>query len=123
MSARMKLNPARPLSKRAEAALRKAITERWTHIAKGVPVYGGGLPVCVLCRAYPEQCMGCPILRRTGLVGCLGTPYTDVNAQQNRLLYAKAPLANDPETMRHARRELAFLRRVLREGIAAREKK
>ena len=34
---------------------------------------------CALCQAFPRvDCMGCPVMKKTGQPGCDGSPYIDV---------------------------------------------
>lgn len=70
-----------------------------------------GRSTCACCRRYWNRgCHGCPIFTYTGFDSCKGTPFDDA--------YFDSALG-DVGWRRTARRELAFLRRVLKAGGGA----
>lgn len=69
-----------------------------------------GADSCALCECfYDDMCLGCPVKDKTGLRGCLGSPYEYANG-------AKAKYGLDSEEFKTvAKKELKFLRSLLPE--------
>lgn len=72
--------------------------------AQAVWLEDDGPMTCGLCMLYyDEQCVGCPIARRTGHALCLGTPY-------QKYVHARTLARSNETLLRHAKAELAFLK-------------
>ena len=103
-------------TRRQERALVKSIEEKWKLLVR--PDQPEDEPDCACCDAFfdsgPDKmiCEGCPIAIVSGRAWCEGTPYTD---------WAGTEHGTDDE-LRHARRELRFLKTLLKKGREVREK-
>ena len=91
-------------------AMRKSV-KKWEFIAEWCESHDdsefladGGENTCALCKLYlgetDRECVGCPILDRTGKIGCQETPYVNYRRSGG--------------DSRVARREVAFLKTLLR---------
>ena len=63
---------------------------------------------CALCKLFFQQhdrCKGCPVRKKTGRIGCSGSPYDLVYANSNNL--------DSPQFKAAAKLELEFLRSLL----------
>lgn len=102
--------------KTKKAALKSSI-EKWETIVlylQGTKAYewiGVACEECSLCRLYNEygdsdtvvpDCTKCPVMKKTGLTGCTGTPYD---------LFCDAD--THEKSLRAARREVRFLESLL----------
>ena len=108
-------------------ALRKSII-KWNKIVNGT---GGddGIDNCALCKEYysgqtiRNRCEGCPVLKATGKVECIKTPYQDwTDHLQIVHGIAVLPAKRVPycrTCMKIAREELAFLKSLRTIYIAA----
>ena len=88
-------------------ALKESI-KKWEWLAKhrGSPLPYTDAETCALCNIYisgdKDNCMGCPVMERTGTKSCVGTPYCDYSLA---LDHKEAKLA--------ARAEVKFLKSLL----------
>ena len=82
----------------------KASIEKWERRAAGVHEGTLGAKACPLCNIYNnkpnlyDNCVGCPVFKKTGLRYCSGTPYNKYYAER---------------TVAHAKEEVAFLKSLL----------
>lgn len=88
--------------KSPERALTASI-QKWRHLANMRELTGltvdGGTDTCALCQLfYHRDCKGCPVMWKTGLPACDGSPY---------MRFVKA--RNAPEKRQAAKKELTFL--------------
>lgn len=70
------------MSRKALKALKGSIL-KWENIILG-KTYDRGVINCPLCKLYNNyknnySCEGCPVSKRTGKRGCMGTPYEGWN--------------------------------------------
>jgi hypothetical protein len=101
------------LNKQTLKALKGSI-KKWEAIVAGTGV-DLGCDNCPLCERFllgMGSCVGCPVSEKTGRVACIRTPYGDFASAQP--LDSQHPyVANTPDSRKHARRMLAFLKRLL----------
>lgn len=100
------------MDQRTLEALKGSI-EKWRRIVYEGASNGGpkDCPLCVLFNNREtwfsnKVCVGCPVMEKTGLYGCGGTPYEMLEECEN-------PINSDPEALEHAKAELAFLESLL----------
>lgn len=62
---------------------------------------------CALCQLFPSDCTGCPVMEKTRLEDCEGTPFYAARDA----LYWIGP--RSIEFKKAAKKELAFLKRLL----------
>jgi hypothetical protein len=90
------------------AALKGSI-RKWENIVAGTGV-DKGVFNCPLCELFwDDDCTGCPVSERTGLMNCRGTPYNMWEALTKR----DDATHGDPERIAAAQAELDFLRSLL----------
>lgn len=94
-------------------ALKQSI-EKWERnaIAETPDDYTKGVSSCPLCQLFWERdCVGCPVMDRTGNEFCIGSPY-DEEAHED---WFSAPEDESLRNAAHAaaRAEAAFLRSLL----------
>lgn len=91
----------------------KGSIKKWEGIVAGT-VDNKGAANCPLCQLFntpnkwgqADQCVGCPIMAETGLMGCQDTPYSDYeNAEDED--------PEDEDLQGIAEEELAFLKSLL----------
>ena len=96
-------------------ALIKSI-QKWQDIVDGKNTDAPDSKNCPLCEVfygtYPKQCIGCPVMKRTGISQCQNTPYNAAwrrwdefkinKTEESRLAYIEA-----------AKLELDFLKSLL----------
>lgn len=72
---------------------------------------------CPLCKEFEHHCKGCPVYRKTGQAGCVGTPYDGwVNHQVRFHLIRTSPLQiipGCPECQSHLKDWISFLESLL----------
>ena len=93
------------MNRKTLTALKGSI-RKWEKIVAGTGQNEGpnNCPLCALF--FHNDCRGCPVYEKTGMVGCLDTPYTEYARQE--------VISGDPEkAIKQAERELAFLKRLL----------
>lgn len=62
------------MNKKTAEALEKSI-QKWQKIAAREG-QENGVADCALCALFwVDDCRGCPVMKRTGMWGCQGTPY------------------------------------------------
>lgn len=98
------------MTARARKALKGSI-RKWERIVAGTGIDKGG-DNCPLCTQFANEkngwgCIGCPIAEHTGASDCARTPYSDWSMS---LGYMNT--ADTPERKKHAKRMLAFLKRL-----------
>lgn len=109
------------MNKRTLTALQGSI-EKWRQIANGT-MADMGTDNCPLCHTFyrEKNCRGCPVSAATGESGCVDTPYVAWREEQvltrGALSYALSVgwcvVADTPELVRLAKREVKFLRSLL----------
>lgn len=101
------------LPKSRLAALKASIC-KWKRIVKhlkeddaAVPPWDGGTETCGLCQIYynNRDCDDCPVSRKTGMGGCVGTPY-------HKYQEAKG-YVDKTDGLEAAKAEMAFLKGLL----------
>lgn len=66
---------------------------------------------CPLCQMCGRDCIGCPVMDKTGREGCANTPWEKWDAEFG--FYSDKRMADTPERKRLAQAELDFLRSLL----------
>ena len=105
------------MNKRTLTALKGSI-RKWEKIAAGKGV-SRGADTCPLCwlfntgEDFSVDCVGCPVMLKTGFRHCVGTPYWRFVGLANRHGRGRA---TTPAAKAAARRELAFLKSLLPKG-------
>lgn len=82
-----------PMSPEVLEALRGSIN-KWEAIVAGTGRDNGSrnCPLCqmfVKGRSFNGECVGCPVMVRTGKLGCHGSPYYDVILSQPKTVQAE----------------------------------
>lgn len=104
------------MDQRTLEALKGSI-EKWRRIVYKGASNGGpeDCPLCQLFNTYEhkyglagEKCVGCPVMERTGVSGCEGSPYEKIENS-----FYVDPINEDPKVLKHAKAELAFLKSLL----------
>ena len=107
--------------------------KKWEKIVESTEEKDRGVENCPLCRLFyndfseDEDCMGCPVKEKTGMYGCIGSPYQDwknhyKNSHGVEFGEGTSRHKDCPECLRLAKAELEFLRGLLpREELAAKE--
>lgn len=89
------------------AALKGSI-KKWEAIVKKEEMDDGphNCPLCALFFWKEDMCVGCPVMEKTGVDGCGNTPYDEWSREN----FAEVI---DKESLKLAKAELAFLKRLL----------
>lgn len=105
------------LTKEDRVALKGSI-KKWKGVVEGEPERAG--LDCPLCKIYFEKvCSGCPISEWVGEIRCDGTPFrpwVDVAPEMYSIGLGSFRVATTPEAIAAAKKELAFLKMLLRIG-------
>jgi hypothetical protein len=104
-------NKNRTRKQALELSIRKWETIAHYHKLGVVDVEEGGQDTCALCVKYLHlNCKGCPVMRKTNMGTCGGTPYRQYTG------YKKIEnLSKKAETFRiHAENEVVFLKSLRR---------
>jgi len=104
------------LDKATLKALKDSI-KKWEKIVAGEGEDKGTIN-CPLCWLYygsdSGTCVGCPVMRKTGLADCKGTPYTNwVRHHMEQHLDMFSCVVYCEECKKLAKRELEFLKSLL----------
>jgi len=86
---------------------------KWEFICSLKEIFGvstGYSSTCGLCMSY--DCLECPIPKKVGEYNCMKTPYEDFTA----VTYEK-------DLRKHAKRELAFLKRLYKSHLKKAKRK
>jgi hypothetical protein len=112
------------MDEETSTALRGAIA-KWKAIAEGTGKDKGteNCPLCAKFLHQPDMCSGCPVMKRTGSIGCWGTPYETWDKlteefdldDDTEFGLNDAPLEYRARLARIARDELEFLQSLLPE--------
>lgn len=119
------------LTPQAKAALVKSIAH-WRTIVKSVEGTGSpgirisiGPDACALCAVFmtdkpdSKQCLGCPVMRKTGKPGCMDSPYIDARNIYSAYFQARGskslPYVRELRKLAYenTKKELDFLRGLL----------
>ena len=96
----------------------KGSIKKWMAIVRSTEAVERGVFNCPLCRLFhSNQCAGCPVKEKTGMYGCIGSPY---NAWDNHheTFHCKefgestSRYKDCPDCLRLAKAELEFLKEV-----------
>jgi hypothetical protein len=94
----------------------KGSIKKWELIVAGEGV-DNGVDDCPLCALFfHKSCIGCPVAEKAADDSCSSTPYIDWLNTQDRTAEDRAifpMVANNSDRKRAARKELAFLKRLL----------
>ena len=106
-----------PMPAETIKALRGSI-KKWQAIVDGTG-FDGGYMNCPLCKLFnslgvgANRCKGCPVYGKTGMTGCLGTPYIAFEEANQLVRYGEKPREYE---IPFAQAELDFLISLLPEG-------
>ena len=97
-------------------ALKSSIA-KWEKIVAGTGTDNGSsdCPLCALFNSSRNkvECEGCPVKERTGMRYCDGSPYYEWSNEATRLNLRGPVAASSPGLLRAAKKERAFLKRLL----------
>ena len=99
--------------------------EKWEGIVRSTEAEDRGVSNCPLCHLFHgyfsqgEYCIGCPVREKTGMLGCLSSPF-DAWINHHETLHRKEGWVevvsrhkDCPECLRLAKAELEFLKGLL----------
>ena len=103
------------MNRKTLQALKDSI-EKWRQIERGemADMASDNCPLCIhFSNAYGDiDCSSCPVMKRTGKYGCVGTPYVNWSLE----VLVNVPVADTPKLVRLARAEREFLENLLPKG-------